>query len=76
MKVGLAGQDVTANVGGLEVQSCQEALLPELRNYLPLLVAAFELVERTECELLRRCVSWSGTKTASCGRSLAPCEGI
>jgi len=53
LEVGLAREDIRANVVYLEVESGQEALLPELRNYLALLVAAFELVERAEGELLR-----------------------
>ena len=52
MEVGLAGEDVSANIVGLEVEGGQEGLLPELRNDFALLVAAFELVERAEGELL------------------------
>lgn len=52
MEVGLAREDVRANVVCLEVERGQEALLSELGDYLALLVAAFELVEGAERKLL------------------------
>jgi hypothetical protein len=52
LEVGLAGKDVTAYVVGCEVKGGQEALKPELRCYLALLVATFELIKWTKSKLL------------------------
>ena len=76
LEVGLAGEDVTAYVVGFEVEGGQEALKPELRYYLALLVATFELIKWTKSKLLRFRLRSTGAKAAAGCRTLAPREGI